>query len=222
MRTIPTVSQIDALIRQLKNAETDDEYAFNQYSPHDPNNAIRRANLRLYLLAMRERMPRTLLVMEAAGYRGGRLTGVPVTSRRVLLQGIPELDMFGVDKGFHDVNDVGLERVNGEPSATIVWGMLAELGVTTFIWNTYPFHPHKAGEPLTNRTPRKSESGVGAYFLKRIINLWQFDQIVAVGNIAFDSLTKLGITCLKVRHPSRGGKNEFVAGMLAILTSSQK
>ena len=70
---------------------------------------------------MAARAPRTLLVMEAPGYRGCRLTGVPVTSRKVLLEGVPALQIFGAAAGYRDVADAGFERVYSEQSATIVW-----------------------------------------------------------------------------------------------------
>ena len=108
----PSNRQIDALIRELAAAQLADD-AFNQYAPGDANNAVRRSNLRLYLQAMAARRSTTLLVMEAPGYRGCRLTGVPVTSRKVLLEGLPALKLFGREAGFRDVNDAGFERVYG-------------------------------------------------------------------------------------------------------------
>ena len=79
----PSLDQIDALIAVLAKGETAAD-AFNEYARDHDNNALRRANLRCYLRAMAERMPDTLLVMEAPGYRGCRLTGVPVTSRKLI------------------------------------------------------------------------------------------------------------------------------------------
>ena len=76
----PSDSQIETLIHDLSTAELPTD-AFNEYAADDENNAIRRANLRLYLGAMAARQPKSLLVMEAPGYRGCRLTGVPVTSQ---------------------------------------------------------------------------------------------------------------------------------------------
>lgn len=217
---MPTIteSQIDDLIKTLSEVETDDG-AYNEYAPPYPNNAIRRANLKLYLQDMAERNPKTLMVMEAPGYRGCRLTGVPVTSRKIMLGGVPELDMFGVDKGFQNVDEVGFEKVYGEQSATIVWGTLAELGVVPFIWNTFPFHPHKKDLPLTNRKPRKPETRLGGEILQQVIDLWQFKQIIAIGNVAYDTLTELDIACVKVRHPAQGGKNDFVAGLTQIFSA---
>jgi hypothetical protein len=166
---------------------------------------------------MRERVPETLLVMEAPGYRGCRLTGVPVTSRKVMLEGVPELEMFGVERGYRDVDELGFERVYGEQSATIVWGTLADLRVVPFIWNTFPFHPHKKDKPLTNRKPRKPETRLGGEILQQVMQMWSFNQVIAIGNVAHDTLSELGVACVKVRHPAQGGKNDFVAGLTALL-----
>lgn len=216
MRTPPSDTQLDALIDTLANAPTADD-AYNEYAPEHPNNAIRRANLKLYLQIMAERMPTQMMVMEAPGYRGCRLTGVPVTSRKILLEGVPELDMFGVEKGFQDTDEAGFEKVYGEQSATIVWGTLADLGKLPFIWNTFPFHPHKAGKPLTNRKPRKLETQCGAEILAQVMDLFAFEQVIAIGNVAYDTLTDIRVDCTKVRHPAQGGKNDFVDGMSSIL-----
>ena len=210
--------EIDKLIRDLSEARLPAD-AFNEYAPGNANNAIRRANLRLYLRALAARSPRTLLVMEAPGYRGCRLTGVPVTSRKVLLEGVPALQIFGVEAGYRDVADAGFERVYSEQSATIVWTALAQLKALPLIWNTYPFHPHKVGRPDSNRKPRKAETELGATFLLRILAQWRFRQVVAVGNVAFQTLGDLGIACRKVRHPAHGGKNDFVAGLSALLSA---
>lgn len=213
----PADQDIDAFIRDLSRAQLSAD-VFNEYAPDDKNNAIRRANLRLYMRAMAQRAQRTLLVMEAPGYRGCRLTGIPVTSRKVLLEGLPALGIFGAEAGYRDVNDSGFERVYGEQSATIVWGTLAQLQALPFIWNTFPFHPHKAGQPLSNRKPRQVETEQGAAFLLRLLELWRFQHVIAVGNVAYETLGKLGIERHKLRHPAHGGKNDFVAGLSALLS----
>ena len=38
-------------------------------------------------------------------------------------------------------------------------------------------------------------------------------KIIAIGNIAHETLSNIGIICSKVRHPANGGKNEFISGM---------
>ena len=206
--------QIDAFIDQLAQTPTAPD-TYNEYAPPDPYNAIRRANFRHYLLTMAERQPAVMLVMEAPGYRGCRLTGVPVTSRKILLEGVPALGLFG--DGFADVPEPGFERIKGEQSATIVWGTLAELGVAPVIWNTYPFHPHRPGEALTNRKPRRGEIEQGQVFLRAMLDLFTPQKVIAVGNVAHETLAALGLDCAKVRHPAQGGKNDFVAGLRALL-----
>ena len=213
----PDDSQIDALIRDLSSAKLTGD-AFNQYAPGDANNAIRRSNLRLYQRAMAARHPPALLVMEAPGYRGCRLTGIPVTSRKVLLEGLPALGMFGREAGYRDVADVGFERVYGEQSATIVWNTLSDLGALPFIWNTFPFHPQQAVRPRSNRKPRSAEIELGVVFLRRILAMWGFGRVIAVGNVAYDTLRAEGIAPEKVRHPAHGGKRDFVAGLAGLLS----
>jgi uracil-DNA glycosylase len=155
--------------------------------------------------------------MEAPGYRGSRLTGVPVTSRKVLLGGVPALNLFGTENGFQDVADVGFEHIYGEQSATIVWNTLAELQHVPLIWNTFPFHPREVGKPLTNRRPRKRETELGGKFLQRLIDLFMPELVIAVGNVAYETLTGLDIQSTKIRHPAQGGKNDYVAGLKALL-----
>lgn len=212
-----TPDTLQTFVDDLAAAQLADD-AYNEYAPPDANNAIRRANLLCYLAHMAQRRPNTLLVMEAPGYRGCRLTGVPVTSRRILLEGVPELAMFGEAAGYRDVDDAGFETIQGEQSATILWETLRELGKVPLIWNTFPFHPHRAGEPRTNRKPRKDETALGADFLRAILQVYKPEVIIAVGNVAYDTMTGMGVNCVKVRHPAQGGKNDFVAGMTALLT----
>lgn len=215
--TKPGDNQIGALIRDLSGAELAGD-AFNQYAPGDANNVIRRANLRLYLRALAARRPKALLLMEAPGYRGCRLTGVPVTSRKVLLERLPALGMFGREAGYRDVADAGFERVYGEQSATIVWNALADLRALPLIWNAFPFHPHRAKKADSNRKPRLGELVIGAEFLRRLLAMWDFDQVIAVGNVAYETLQRLNLDCQKVRHPAHGGKHDFVAGLAESLS----
>jgi uracil-DNA glycosylase len=211
---------IQHFINALSQAETAPD-AYNEYAHGPPLNAIRRQNLCRYLQMMTAHGPSTLLVMEAPGYRGCRLTGVPVTSRKLLLEGVPELDLFGRDRGFQDVPESGFERIQGEQSATIVWGTLAQIGQRPLIWNTFPFHPHRPGEALSNRRPRSAEIAQGQTFLATLIEAFAPKHIIAVGNVAHESLVSLGIDCPKVRHPAQGGKNDFVAGLTALLNSAE-
>jgi uracil-DNA glycosylase len=58
---------------------------------------------------------------------------------------------------------------------------------------------------------------LGSQYLQWMITLFQPRTVIAVGNVAFDTLTGMGFLCAKVRHPAQGGKSAFVAGMKALL-----
>ncbi len=210
------MSNISSLIDSLAQTKLSAD-AYNQYAPGDPNNDLRRHNLRLYFEQILARQPSMLFVGEAPGYRGCRVTGVPLVSRKILMEGIPELKMFGAARGYVSPTDPGFENINGEQSATIVWNTLRDYGVVPMIWGTFPFHPHQPGKPLTNRAPRRDEVAVGKVFLQQVLTLADFKQVVAVGNVAEGALNSLGIACVKVRHPAQGGKNDFVRGIQEVM-----
>lgn len=128
------------LIEDLAAARTGD--TFNQYADSDRL----RVRLAAYLDARREAP--ILLVGEAAGYRGARVSGIPFTSQRQLAGAGP-----------------------AEASATIVHCVLAEVGLEgdVLLWDLVPTHPHRLGGPA-------------------------------------------------VRHPARGGRVEFRAGLIGLLS----
>ncbi len=193
--------------------------AFNQYARNSPDNAIRRENLRLYLRQMASHRPHVLLVGEAPGYQGCRLSGIPFTSEYIMLNGVPGVPIFGEAHGYRKTEEI--ERVKKEPSATIVWNTIAAVGILPLIWSAFPFHPHRAGNPWSNRPPRAGELAIGQRFLADILRLFAVDLVVAVGNKADQSLTRMNIPHTKVRHPSQGGKADFVAGIEAIARQVQ-
>lgn len=195
-------------------ATTDD--AFNPFAAgSDPFNALRRANLQRYLADVAARQSGIALIGEAPGYRGMRLTGVPMVSRRILREGVPELAMFGAARGYQDVPEPGFESVQGEQTATILWNILPELGIVPLVWGAFPFHPHQPGKPLTNRTPRPAEIRIGEPFVRDLLDIFAPKKVIAVGNIGYGLLVGMGIPCVKIRHPANGGKNDFVAGLRA-------
>ncbi len=189
-------------------------HTYNQYSPHQPENAARRHNLRHYLHQMQQRQPTTLLVGEAPGYRGCRLTGVPFVSPDVLQVGTP-CGLFGVDNGWQAIDE--WPKIQREASATIVWETLAEVRSYPLLWNAFPFHPHQPGRPQSNRTPKRSELAWGRPFLDQLLQIFSIQTIVAMGNKAEQALTGWGIDHSKVRHPSHGGKLAFKRGVWEII-----
>lgn len=184
---------------------------FNIYSYSNSANEVRRNNLLLYFKQMKERNPDTLLVGEAPGYQGCRFSGVPFGSEFIVLNGIERIDMFGRNRGYRKTDES--EKIWKEPSATIVWGALKNLSQLPLLWASFPFHPYKPGNPLSNRTPNREEIKSGQVFIREIIKIFEIERIIAVGNKAHETLGELGFSVPKIRHPANGGKSQFVSGI---------
>ena len=127
---------------------------FNFYR-EGPRARLLRRRLAGYLAAREH--ARFLLVGEAPGYRGARVSGVPFTSERQLTGEGP-----------------------AEATATIVHAVIAELGIETdvVLWNVVPTHP---GTARSNRAPTRSEIEASAPFLAELA---QGRRVIAVGRLA--------------------------------------
>jgi uracil-DNA glycosylase len=112
---------------------------YNQYA----ESALCRDRLAGYLEQRRE--ARYVLVGEAAGYRGARVSGIPFTSERQLT---------GIGPA--------------EATATIVRRTLDEVGVAedVLLWNVVPTHP---GTVRANRRPTSAEIRGGMPFLEELL-----------------------------------------------------
>ncbi|MGN6184113.1 MAG: uracil-DNA glycosylase [Thermoanaerobaculia bacterium] len=214
--------RFDSLINELSTIELSDR-ATNQWSRIEGDlreNAIRRRNLRLYLDELDAIGAKTLLIGEAVSYRGGRLTGIAFVSESVMLGGIQTRNghVLGADHGYRKATSG--PRLSTEASATMVWSTIRDITPLPLLWNAFPFHPFHPGNPQSNRAPSSSELQIGQRFIERLMRLFAFEHVVAIGNHASASLQKMSIEHTKVRHPSQGGKNLFVAGMAALSQSS--
>lgn len=126
---------------------------YNQYSYQYQENSIRRDNLLIYLNQMYELKPKVILVGEAPGYRGCRLTGVPFTSEHLLMNNMEGLGLFGKEKGYRLASNK--EKLLKEATATIIWETLIKHDAVALGWNAFPFHPHKKDNEKSNRAPLK-------------------------------------------------------------------
>src|SRR5438093_10290705 len=95
--------------------------------------AIRRNQLRAYL-RKRLRTAQLAVIGEAIGYRGGHFSGIPMTSERLLL-GRSEKVRLKPNDFFSDISPRRTSKLENcpdgfsEPTATIVWGALLQLGL---------------------------------------------------------------------------------------------
>jgi hypothetical protein len=88
--------------------------ATNLYHSNKKESIVRRDNLRLYLNTMKKRNPSIMLIGEAPGYKGCRLTGIPFSSEYIL----KENPFFKANNYKLIENNKALRK---ESSATIVW-----------------------------------------------------------------------------------------------------
>lgn len=157
--------------------------------------------------------PQLVLIGEASGYQGCRVTGIPFTSERLVVAGgIPRIDSDGSRLSTR-------ERPWSEPSATVVWRTLHELAVQdrTVLWNAFAWHPYKPQQPHSNRTPTPAERERGLQLLD--VYLAQFPQarVFAVGRHAEQALAGIGRGAVALRHPSMGGALKFQAELTRAL-----
>ena len=191
-------------------ASTDE--AFNPYrTRHDDLDcedapAQRRENLRAYLSSY-DAPPPLFLLLEAPGPWGCRFTGVPITSEAQLLE--PDFPITGAKTSRND-------EPHTEYSASIFWRVLRPYFPHFFVWNSLPLHPHDPDEPLSIRTPRRTEVREWKPLLIELLDALEPNRIVGVGRKAERALTEAGADPTYVRHPSQGGAKKFEAGMTAI------
>ena len=205
---------IDAFVERLATSRAGPN-SVNPFDDSQRPNAIRRRNLTLYLEQLAEHRPSALLVGEAPSYRGMRITGVPFTNAVILQRGVSHFGLFGPANGYSVPDDQW--AVAAEPTATVMWSTLVELDFLPLLWSAYPLHPHRSGNPLSNRTPTAAEAAEWSWSWRALRDVFSIRSVVAVGNVAFDRMGRGGLAVPRVRHPAHGGKEMFARGLRDLL-----
>ena len=173
----------------------------------DEWNAQRLHNLGRYFEQMEGLAPSMLLVGEAPGYRGCRLSGIPFVSSQLLETGLADGSLLGATAGYEPIGE--WPEVRREASSTIVWQTLTQLSHIPLLWNACPFHPHQPDAPQTNRAPKTAELDLGRPFLTQLLALFPVKTVVAVGNKADFCPYPLG-------HPASKSTSSFTWGKTAV------
>lgn len=185
---------------------------FNPYADSCPTYdglnaaAIRRRNLELVLdAALREGVD-SLWVARDLGYRGGRRTGLPLTDEahlEIAAEVMCTAPLVRATRG----------PLVSERTASVVWKMIRSIDQPVFLWNAFPLHPHRVGEPLSNRCHTRAERDECRPLLESLYDMLKPTRVMAIGRDAHVALTGMGLPAQYVRHPSYGGQSDFVREM---------
>lgn len=196
-------------VQYLQGIETPDNHSFNfyrqSYRTSDDDSLVSN-NLELYLAKMQQLNPTVLLVGEAPGYKGCKLTGVPFTSEYQIVH-----DDFFAD-GFEVLNKASIDK---EKSATAIWSVLSQVKNKPLMWNIYPFHPVAVGGG--NGKPRSCDIKLGREILDLLLQMFNIKEIYCLGRKASNAMCRHPQYCGYIRHPSFGGQSECLSRLREIL-----
>lgn len=193
---------LNKLLNKLHSRKQTD-FVFNQY-----RNSKILSNLEYYIELCKRKKIKILLVGEAPGYAGCALTGIPFTSNRVFRRkNIPFFESI--------VDNLYISDDTTERSATIVWNALNDLNFVPAFWNSFPFHPYKQKNLKSNRAPSPEEVLEGKEYLELVIDYLKPNTVAGLGWHGHNTLKELlpNRDLKYIRHPSYGGKPEFIKGM---------
>lgn len=192
---------------------------FNPYSDICPQcdradaPRIRRRNLQLVLEAAIAGGVDSVWVARDLGYRGGRRTGLALTDEAHLSQHARLLATPSLVRATQDA-------IVAERTAKIVWQALQAIDRRIFLWNAFPLHPHNPAEPLSNRCHTKAERRALQPLNTWLLETLRPEKIVAIGRDAHQAMQELGVASTRIRHPSYGGRTEFLAGLAQLYSSA--
>lgn len=188
---------------------------FNPYSDtcalHDVPKAaaLRRQNLASMLQSLLDLGSDTVWMGRDLGYRGGRRTGLALTDE-AHLPWVARV-YLGASAARATRGDVVAERTAAE-----IWGALPQLDIPPLLWNVFPFHPHKAGDGMSNRKFTASELALAEELNAELFKGLGIRRAISIGQDAAAYAQRFQLKVSTVRHPSYGGTSEFRAGIAAL------
>ncbi len=158
--------------------------------------AQRRRNLEAYV----ERVGRVrcLLLGEALGFRGGQRQLAGADGRRLPWASAPPFAPTSRNPALWL-----------EPSGSVVWDGLGGEPRGVLLWNAFPWHPHAARSPLSNRSPERSLWRANLHVLEELLAALGTVRVLAVGRTSQAALAELGVEAPGLRHPAHGGAALF-------------
>ncbi|MBB5411037.1 hypothetical protein HDG34_004994 [Paraburkholderia sp. HC6.4b] len=204
---------IEELIEMIVDVNLDN--VFNPYTDvcplHDDASSptVRRDNLMAFMRAVENRGTESIWFGRDLGYRGGRRTGLALTDEG-------NLTALVRTYGCRSVRKATSTGAVAERTATEIWKMIEALPSAPFLWNAFPFHPHKPDEPMTNRCFNAAELKATRHILDGVLSWLKPCTVIGLGNDAVRVLDTLGVKAQYIRHPSYGGQADFMRGVCEI------
>ncbi len=149
-----------------------------------------------------------LLIGEALGFSGGRLTGLPFSSGELIMHSDYEI--------FKDLRSkMEIEVVEGERTASMIWETLSQYNTVPIFWNAFPFHPYQKRKPKSNRAPTQKELQEGRFYIEELVKIFEPKMIASIGRKGQSALQQIypDREVTYIRHPSYGGKRDFIEGI---------
>ena len=208
------MNKVSAFIDELSSLSFRD--TFNPYSDYCIENdiesapQIRKKTLFDILTKASQVEVSSIWIGRDLGYRGGRRTGLALTDD-------VHIENHAARWGVKPINPTKGICIS-ERTAAMIWSVLDNIDENIFLWNAFPFLPHLSNLPFTNRNHNSIERKCGIEILEQLINIVEPRYLIAIGNDAFNTASRIKTTCevKKVRHPSYGGHNIFLKQILEL------
>lgn len=200
----------DSFVRSLSKVSL--EHVFNPYSDECPWHdlagaaAMRRANLRGYLTALKQARIDIVWMGRDLGYKGGRRTGLALTDEAHLSEMGEVYSVSGLLKSTRTA-------AISERTASEIWAFLRLLPQPPLLWNVFPLHPHEPGNSLSNRKFTKRELQHVHHLNQALFQWLNVKRIVAIGQDAQAYAATYSLDVIAARHPSYGGMTDFRASI---------
>ena len=196
-------------VEQLKKSSFDN--TFNPYAypcpDHDKTNAPQmRAKILLSILeAALDRDIESIWIGQELGVHGGHRTGLAFTDDVNYKR---HLKRWGLS-----CERPTQGKVVREQAASNVWEVLPQIQEDVFLWNVFPLFTHEQNNWHSNRGHDRrrdsSERKFGEEILSQLIHLLRPRRLIALGNVACDSTSRLGFKVNRVYYPSNYYKKRF-------------
>lgn len=193
---------LDTLLYHLSHRDSSDR-VFNPYKERYILN-----NLKAYFSYHLTHKSKVLMVGEAPGHKGCRWTGIPFTSGDIIIN-----SQMGIFKEIG--HEITLYQIEKENTAATVWEIMNTLDTQPVFWNAFQFHPHGIGAISGNRKPDALEIREGSVYLKQVYELFKPKKLCSIGRVGELILKRLfpDKEITYIRHPSYGGKEDFLKGV---------